>query len=86
MRKMKKIMALGCMVLLVTANVCGCGMQAQAMEPSEDEKNLKELQSAVEEFAGGSDIVRHSSTAGKEETVYAILDADGNPVETIVSE
>ncbi|MDD6571280.1 MAG: hypothetical protein PUF12_02710 [Thermoflexaceae bacterium] len=86
MRKMKKVMALGCLVLLVTANVCGCGMQAQAMEQSEEEKNLEELQNAVEEFAGSSDIVRHSSTAGKEETVYAILDADGNPVETIVSE
>ena len=86
MKNVKRVMTLGCVVLLVMANVCGCGMQAQEMEQTEEENNLKELQNAVEEFAGNSDIVRHSSTAGKEETVYAILDAGGNPVETIVSE
>ena len=86
MKNVKRVMALGCVVLLVMANVCGCGMQAQAVEQTEEENNLKELQNAVEELAGNSDIVRHSSTAGKEETVYAILDAGGNPVETIVSE
>ena len=86
MKNVKRVMTLGCVVLLVMANVCGCGMQAQAVEQTEEEDNLKELQNAVEELAGNSDIVRHSSTAGKEETVYAILDAGGNPVETIVSE
>ena len=86
MKNVKRVMTLGCVVLLVMANVCGCGMQAQEMEQTEEENNLKELQNAVEELAGNSDIVRHSSTAGKEETVYAILDAGGNPVETIVSE
>lgn len=86
MKNVKRVMPLGCVVLLVMANVCGCGMQAQAVEQTEEENNLKELQNAVEELAGNSDIVRHSSTAGKEETVYAILDAGGNPVETIVSE
>ena len=86
MKNVKRVMTLGCVVLLVMANVCGCGMQTQAMEKTEEENNLKELQNAVEELAGNSDIVRHSSTAGKEETVYAILDAGGNPVETIVSE
>ena len=86
MKNVKRVMTLGCVVLLVMANVCGCGMQAQAVEQTEEENNLKELQNAVEELAGNSDIVRHSSTAGKEETVYAILDAGGNPVETIVSE
>ena len=52
MKNVKRVMTLGCVVLLVMANVCGCGMQAQSMEQTEEENNLKELQNAVEEFAG----------------------------------
>ena len=35
MKNVKRVMTLGCVVLLVMANVCGCGMQAQSMEQAE---------------------------------------------------
>ena len=41
MKNVKRVMTLGCVVLLVMANVCGCGMQAQAVEQTEEENNLK---------------------------------------------
>ena len=86
MKQLKRLLALGGVVCLVTSNVCGCGsIDAQAMDRSTMDEEILILQNAVDEFAGSSDIMKHSDTAGKEETVYAIMDADGNPVETIVS-
>lgn len=86
MKQLKRLLALGGVVCLVTSNVCGCGsIDAQAMDASSMDEEILILQNAVDEFAGSSDIMKHSDTAGKEETVYAIMDADGNPVETIVS-
>lgn len=86
MKQLKRVLALGAVVCLVTSNVCGCGsIDAQAMDRGGVDEEILILQNAVDEFAGSSDIMKHSDTAGKEETVYAILDADGNPVETIVS-
>ena len=86
MKQIKRFLALGCVVCLVTSSVSGCGsVDAQAMDRSGLDEEIMILQNAVDEFAASSDIMKHSDTAGKEETVYAILDADGNPVETIVS-
>ena len=48
MKNVKRVMALGCVVLLAMANVCGCGMQAQAVEQTEEENNLKELENSGE--------------------------------------
>lgn len=89
MSRLKKFLALGCSMTLIVSALSGCA--ASGTGDSQDVNDsgsgeVEAIQSALDEFEGVSDIVRHSDTSGKEETVYAILDANGNSVQTIVSE
>lgn len=80
MKGIKKITALGCVLALTASMMAGC---------SSDEADSKETgisEQLTEELNEVSNLIVHSDTAGKEETVYAILDADGKMETTYVSE
>lgn len=81
MKHYKKLLVLGCSMMLVAASLTGCGEQKTSQTEDEIE-NVKDTLDQLETAAG---FLGHSDTAGKEETVYAILDADGNQEQTIVS-
>lgn len=84
MKNFKRILALACSVALVGSSLAGC-----SVEDGSSEKQMEDVAAigdALEEWKEISGLVSHSSTAGKEETVYAILDADGTLEQTIVSE
>lgn len=83
MKKYQKYLALGCCAALTASSLCGCASTEANNEASEE---ITVIQEALEDLDGVSDLVKHSTTAGKEETVYAILTADGDLEETIVSE
>lgn len=88
MKNLKKFLALGCSAVLVVSSLSGCSTAdtAQGGTDTTDFEEAAAIQSALDEFEGVSDLVSHSDSAGKEETVYAILDADGAIQQTIVSE
>lgn len=81
MKHYKKLLVLGCSMMLAAASLTGCGEQKTSQTEDEIE-NVKDTLDKLETAAG---FLGHSDTAGKEETVYAILDADGNREQTIVS-
>lgn len=84
MKNWKKIVAVGCSLTLAAATLTGCA------DTENDDTTRKEkvtaIESETEKVGAVADIISHSTTAGKEETVYAILDANGEVRETIVSE
>lgn len=79
----KKFLALGCSAALVMSSLSGCG--SQGMEIVHAQEEISFLEDAVESLSD-SGIIKHSDTAGKEETVYVMMDADGKVSSTIVSE
>lgn len=84
MKNYKKILALGCSVLVVASSLAGCAVADASNTANSNE--IEVIQETLDEMEKVADFVSHSDTAGKEETVYAILDADGNLQKTIVSE
>lgn len=83
MKNLKKYIALGCSAALIVSTMAGCGEEQKSTEENEE---IAAIQNTLENLEGVSEIVKHSSTAGKEEMVYVIMDADGNIEQTIVSE
>ena len=77
MNKIKKSFALGLTIMLITCSLSGCGKDNSIKVDAEDANGI--IQTA------NTFMRHHSSDSGKEETVYVIADASGNPVDTIVS-
>lgn len=87
MKNLKKFLALGLSMVLIVSSLTACSVPDTSLESSAAEsEEVAAIESALDEFDGVSEIISHSTTAGKEETVYAILNADGVPEQTIVSE
>lgn len=82
MNKWKKGMGLILSAAMVVSSLTGCGKIAKEMDSAED---ILAVEDVFEDLTG-TDLIKHSSTAGKEETVYVMMDANGNPTSTIVSE
>lgn len=82
MNNWKKVAALTCSVSLVITSLTGC---AEIAKEADSPEELVVMEDVLEDLAG-TDLIKHSSTAGKEETVYVMMDADGNHTSTIVSE
>lgn len=91
-----KLVAAGCGMVLVLNTICGCGTenassedvltaQNAQQEQTDEYGEIKNLQDTMDGFAE-SKLIRHSASAGKEETVYVMMDADGLPTDTVVSE
>lgn len=81
MKHYKKLLVFGCSMMLAAISLTGCGNQ----ETSQTEDEIENVEDTLEQLETASGFLGHSDTAGKEETVYAILDADGNREQTIVS-
>jgi putative membrane protein len=80
--KSKKALAL-ILAASMLLSLTGCGtaaaaLSAQTSEESEEETSLEDT--AISLLTSGG----HSDEAGKEETVYVVADANGNPQKTIV--
>lgn len=88
MKNGKKLLSLGCTVALLVSLVSVSYGAGNGMDRTKaaDTQEVDAIQEALEEFEEISDVVSHSDTAGKEETVYALLDANGQLQQTIVSE
>lgn len=84
MKKSKKLLAFGCSAALIVSSFCGCSSADDTADSNAEEVAV--IQDALEELDGVSDLISHSDTAGKNETVYAILDGNGQVQQTIVSE
>lgn len=84
MRKINRFLALGMSSILVAASLSGCSAADSADAATYDEASV--VDAAIDEFENASGISVHSDTAGKEETVYFIMDSDGHLEQTIVSE
>lgn len=84
MKNVKKFLALGLSAVFVLSTFSGCASADAEADTSQDE--VAAIQEAMDELEGVSDLISHSDTAGKNETVYAILDGDGQVEQTIVSE
>ena len=78
-QRIQKATAIMLSALMLGSCLAGCGAQQEAKTPDAPAEA-----DAVTEVAV-SLLGSHSDTAGKEETVYVIADANGNPTETIVS-
>lgn len=88
MKNGKKILSLCCTTALVVS-LAGVSYGAEnGMKKSlaADTKEIETIEEALEEFEDVTGVATHSDTAGKEETVYAIMSADGKVQQTIVSE
>lgn len=88
MNKTKKLIALGCSVSLVLTGITGCNKkddEAAGAQMSQAVEDVEAIEDALGGLAG-TDLIKHSSTAGKEETVYVMMDGDGNQNSVIVSE
>lgn len=87
MKNLKKFLALGLSMVLIVSSLTACSVPDTTLESTAAEsEEVAAIESALDEFDGVSELISHSDTAGKEETVYAILNADGNLEQTIVSE
>ncbi len=84
MKKYKKIFALGCSVLIASTSLVGCAVANAS--GTENSNEIEMIQGTLDEMEKVADFVSHSDSAGKEETVYAILDGNGKLEKTIVSE
>ncbi|MBQ5468073.1 MAG: hypothetical protein IIT62_04125, partial [Oscillospiraceae bacterium] len=78
-QRIQKATAIMLSALMLGSCLAGCGAQQEAKTPDAPAEADLVTEAAV------SLLGSHSDTAGKEETVYVIADADGNPTETIVS-
>ena len=78
-QRIQKATAIMLSALMLGFCLAGCGAQQEAKTPDAPAEADLVTEAAV------SLLGSHSDTAGKEETVYVIADADGNPTETIVS-
>ena len=81
MKNQKKFIALFLSTTLIISLLSGCSSTDTA-----DSDEITPIQDALSDWDGISDLVNHSSTSGKEETVYVLLSADGTMEQTIVSE
>lgn len=82
----ERVVALSCVTALMMTNLTGCGGVSNTITNALAVKEqVSDIQDALEELTDAN-IIKHSSTAGKEETVYVMMDADGNTSSTIVSE
>ncbi len=79
----RKLLALSCSAALAVSGLSGCGNQGMDVVHAQEE--IAFMEEAVENLSD-SGIITHSSTAGKEETVYVMMDADGKVSSTVVSE
>ena len=84
MKRYKKVIALLCSASLGLMSLAGCGKTKEAQQ-EEIVEDVQEIEDVMQGFLGTS-LIKHSATAGKEETVYVMLDADGNQTSTVVSE
>lgn len=82
--KSKKAIAILCSVSLLVMSLTGCG-KAKMTEEEKVQNSIREMDSVVQTLEQAN-VIKHSDNAGKEETVYVLLDANGNQNETIVSE
>ena len=78
-QRIQKATAIMLSALMLGSCLAGCGAQQEAKTLDAPAEADLVTEAAV------SLLGSHSDTAGKEETVYVIADADGNPTETIVS-
>ena len=91
MRK-NKILAIICSVSLLGTMLVGCGQQdadkaaPDAQTDSSDARSSIEEMDSVVQSMEAANLITHSDSSGKEETVYVLLDANGNKTDTIVSE
>lgn len=88
MKNGKRFLSLCCTTALVVS-LAGVSYGAEnGMKKSlaADTEEIETIEEALEEFEDVTGAVSHSDTAGKEETVYAIMSADGKVQQTIVSE
>ena len=77
----KKTVALLLSALMLMLCLSGCGSRsAEQAAPAQIAQEADPVTEAAMQLLGG-----HSNTAGREETVYVIADANGRPDETIVS-
>ena len=81
MKNQKKFLALFLSMALVVSLSNGC-----SSTDTTDSDEITTIQAALDEWDAVSELVPHSDTSGKEETVYALLSADGTIEQTIVSE
>ena len=82
-KKIKQALAIGLTFLISAAYISGCGI-----EPDPLEESRAEAEFADEVTKAVRGLIHEDSEAtepGKEETVYTLADASGNPKETIVS-
>lgn len=86
MKSYKKVLAIGCSVVLAMASLSGCSTDTSENVTGKSDDEVESIKDSLSELGIESDVVGHSDTAGKEETVYAILDAEGNKQQVIVSE
>lgn len=82
--KKKQVIALLCSMSIMIVSLTGCGF-SQAAAEIKVAASIEEMDSVVKTLEEAN-VIKHSSLAGKEETVYVLLDANGNQSETIVSE
>ena len=73
--KCRKQIALGMSALMLLSCLTGCAVHAATA--TEEQTQITEAADAL--------LGTHSNSSGKEETVYVIADATGNPTQTIVS-
>ncbi len=91
MRK-NKTLAIICSVSLLGTMLVGCGQQdadkaaPDAQTDSSDARSSIEEMDSVVQSMEAANLITHSDSSGKEETVYVLLDANGNKTDTIVSE
>lgn len=83
MKNQKKFLALFLSITLVVSLFTGCSSTDTNIVDSDE---ITAMQDALDEWGTSVELVNHSDTSGKEETVYALLSADGTIEQTIVSE
>lgn len=81
MKNHKKFLALFLSTSLVVSLSSGCSSTDTA-----DSDEITAIQNTLDEWDAVSELVSHSNSSGKEETVYALLNADGTMEQTIVSD
>lgn len=79
-KKIRKSMAVVCATAMMATMLVGCGSKENSVENSKAKDAQKDMQTLE------SSLVNHSAEAGKTETVYVMMDADGNVNNTVVSE
>ena len=77
---LKKATALLLSGILASSCLTGCGGQTPGVKLAAETDEAQQLTAAATELLGS-----HSDSAGREETVYVVADAQGQPTQTIVS-